>query len=329
MRVLIIASGADPNAEGMRYKAAADRHGGAQIRAAITSTHGYKRQPYDVLVTGNAGAVRRLWADADLIHLQNRVQAYDRFDDGAGKPAILHHHGHAFRTDPEPLLARARRSGWPQAASTLDLVEIAPDEITWLPTPYDLDALAALRRQHQREPDGVVRIAHAPTFRTLKSTDEVIAAVDALQAEGLPVELDLIEHVTWSECLRRKASADIYVDQLLLGYGCNAIEAWGMGLPVVAGVDPERAAWVNHPIPSTTRGRMLHEFGGALPFAEASPDSLVDVLRELVTSAELRADWALRGMAHVARFHGQRPALERLLALYERAVGATAEAVVA
>jgi hypothetical protein len=321
MRSLIVSLGADPNGEAMRFKAAAERHGGAQIRAVTRSTHSYKHLPADILLAGNGGAVKRLWAQADVIHLNNRVEAFDQFDDGHGKPVLLHHHGATFRTDPAPLLKVAAARGWTQAASTLDLVEIAPDVVSWLPTAYDLNALATLRQQHRREDDGVVRIAHAPTFRTLKSTDALIRAVNELQAEGVPVELDLIQQERWSDCLRRKAAADILVDQLLLGYGCNAIEAWGMGLPVIAGVDPERAAWVNHPIPASTRGRMLAEFGGALPFYEASEDTLVDALRAFVTDPELRDEYALRGMEHAAQFHGQLVSLERLVELYQRAIG--------
>jgi hypothetical protein len=157
-------------------------------------------------------------------------------------------------------------------------------------------------------------------MRSLKSTEALIDAVLALKDEGLAVELDLIERTTWAECLRRKATADIYFDQLYLGYGCNAIEAWGMGLPVIAGLDPDRAAEVNHPIPETTRARMLHEWG-SMPFYETTEAALLDSLRDLVKSAELRAEWALRGMAHVARFHGQLPALERLIEMYQRTVG--------
>jgi hypothetical protein len=253
---------------------------------------------------------------------------FDIFSDAGAKPVLLHHHGAAFRTNPEPLLARAAHEGWAQAASTVDLAEIAPGAITWLPTAFDLDGLATLRQAHRRPDDGVVRISHAPTMRSLKSTEALIDAVIALQDEGLPVELDLIERVTWAECLRRKATADIYFDQLYLGYGCNAIEAWGMGLPVIAGVDPERAAEVNHPIPASTRDRMLREWG-SLPFYETTEAALLDTLGELVKSTELRADYALRGMAHVARFHAQLPALERLLDVYQRSIGVPRETVAA
>lgn len=323
IRSLIISMGADPNGEALRYKAAADRHGGALIRAVTQSTHSYKRLPTDIIYGGNAAAVARLWANADVIHLNNRSSAWALFGEECAKPVLFHHHGATLRTEPDRTLAEASGRGWVQAASTIDLAELAPDRLTWLPTAFDLNALAELRRKYRREDDGVLRVAHAPTFRTIKSTTRVIDAITVLQREGLAIELDLIERVSWAECLRRKAAADVLVDQLLLGYGCNAIEAWGMGLPVIAGVDPERAAWINHPIPASTRARMLAEFGGSLPFYEADEDSLVDALRAMADPA-VRQEWALRGMAHVAEFHDQLPALLRLLRLYQQAIdGAT------
>lgn len=328
IRSLIVSMGADPNGEALRYKAAADRLGGARIRAVTRSTHTYKSLPFDILYAGNGGAIGRLWGEADVVHLNNRPHAYDQFDAGRGKPVLFHHHGTLFRTEPGPLLERGRRAGWLQAASTIDLAEIAPDVVTWLPTVYDLDGLAELREQHRRPDDGVVRIAHAPTFRSIKGTAQIVAAVQTLRDEGLPVELDLIENVRWAECLRRKAGADILVDQLALGYGCNAIEAWGLGLPVVSGLDPVAAAAVNHPLPSTTRDRMLREFGGSMPFYEATAGTIVDALRQMVLSAELRAEWAGIGRLHVERFHAERFALDRLLDLYELAIaGQRREAV--
>lgn len=321
MDALIISSGPDTGGQNIRWKQAADRHRSVGLRArSVVASQNYLRYPIDIRLGGNGGAIRRLWAAADVIHLNNTPHAFDRFDRRQRKPAILHHHGTTFRTAPAPSLARARRERWPQAASTIDLVEIAPDVVEWLPTAYDLEALAAIREAAERPDDGIVRIAHAPTARTLKGTAAVISIVGALQDEGYPVELDVIEGVPWSQCLARKARADIFVDQMLLGFGCNAIEAWAMGIPVIAGVDPEGAAAVNHTIPDSTRDRMLTEFGGELPFYEASEATLADSLRALVADAELRATWAARGSAYVERFHAERPALERLLQLYQRAL---------
>lgn len=320
MDALIISAGQDTGGQSIRWKQAADRQRSVGLRArAVIASQTYIRYPTDIIARGNGGAIRRLWTAADVIHLNNLPYAYDRHDQGRRKPAILHHHGTEFRTNSAPYLARARAERWPTAVSTLDLAEIAPDEITWLPSAYNLDELASLRAQHRREPDGIVRIAHAPTNRDLKSTAVIEATVAAMQADGLPVELDVIEMTTWAECLRRKAAADIFVDQLLLGYGCNAVESWGMGIPVIAGIDLEGAAAAGHAIPASTRDRMLREFG-ALPFYEATEATLADTLREFVKSPKLRAKWAVKGMEHVARFHAELPALERLMNLYRRAI---------
>src|SRR6185369_446611 len=106
------------------------------------------------------------------------------------------------------------------------------------------------------------RIVHAPTNRTLKHTDLFLEAVRQLTEEGLPIDLDLIEGQTHSECMARKAQADIVFDQLAFGYGCNAVEAWGMGIPVIAGAEDQ---WVLN--------RMDQEWGG-LPFMLATTQNL-------------------------------------------------------
>ncbi|NIV39132.1 MAG: hypothetical protein GWN58_59865, partial [Anaerolineae bacterium] len=41
------------------------------------------------------------------------------------------------------------------------------------------------------------------------------------------------------KCLQRKARSHLYIDQFLMGYGTNALEAWAMGIPVVAGAHPD------------------------------------------------------------------------------------------
>ena len=179
----------------------------------------------------------------------------------------------------------------------------APHLLHWLPTAYDVDWLAQVGEQNRRKPDGRVRVVSAPTNRDYKSTAALEQAVRQLQAEGLPVDLVLVEGRPWSECLAIKATADIYFDQVILGYGCNAVEAWGMGIPVIAGAQP----W--------TLGKMTEMWGG-LPFYEATEQTIVDAIRMLVQSADLRAEYAEKGMAHVRKYHDEKPALERLVELY-------------
>lgn len=294
-----------------RFQEASEKLGGVVIRSAHKS-EAYFEFPRDILWDRATDTeVKRLAREADVIHLNNNWRAYQVLH--LKQPALLHHHGSLFRSDPGYLLGVARHRGFVQAVSTVDLLKPAPDELTWLPTAYDIDALAAFGVAHRGERDGRLRIVSAPTNRMWKSTDALELAVKGLQAEGLPVDLVLIEGKTWAECLAVKATADVYFDQVILGYGCNAIEAWGMGIPVIAGADP----W--------TLARMRQEFRGpgnplgALPFYEATPETIAQSIRAMMKS-NVRAEYAERGMAHVRRFHDEKPALEKLVELYARAM---------
>jgi glycosyltransferase involved in cell wall biosynthesis len=304
--------GADTAGQGIRIKQAFDRHTDWSVRSMV-STETYLRYPIDLPYRERLA--RELYDAADVVHLHNTLEAHKRFDNGQGKPTVLHHHGSAFRWHHERLAPQARAVGAVQICSTADLTIYDPD-VTWLPAPYNADELAQIRADNYRESD-VIRIAHAPTNRKVKNTALVIEAVERL-AEKYPVELVLIENTSWAKCLKAKATADIFVDQLLLGYGCNAIEAWGMGIPVVAGVNPDPVVPFTPDEAKRTRAAMK-SLWGSLPFYSATPQNLEKRLERLVQSADLRAEWSEKGKAHFDRFHDEREVVKRLQAIYRSA----------
>jgi hypothetical protein len=158
----------------------------------------------------------------------------------------------------------------------------------------------------------MIRIAHAPTNRQVKSTQLLLDAVKRLQAEGFAVELDIIEHRPWAECLERKAKADIYFDQVQLGYGCNALEAWAMGIPVIAGASDD------------TLDEMERRFGH-LPFYHATEETIYDALKELVEDPELRKRYGQIGYEYVRKYHDYPVVVEQLKRLYQQAAGTEME----
>ena len=289
--------------------AAASKEGPLRIRSAHKAQYAYFQFPIDVdWNRHNEWEVKALADEADVLHLTNDVKAYFRLRAGRSrKPAVLHHHGTLFRSQHRRLLADAHRLHMVQAVSTVDLMRYAPDRLRWVPTAYNLDELARIREEHRRPDDGMVRIAHAPTNREIKSTAALEAAVATLKAEGLPVELLLIEGKTWAETLRLKATADIYFDQVGLGYGCNAVEAWGMGIPVIAGADD----W--------TLDRM-RSMWGHLPFMVASEGTIGDAIRMAVKNKSLRKRYADIGHAFAQQYHAEKPALQRLAEVYHEAI---------
>jgi hypothetical protein len=315
----------DPANVGNRYAAASADAEWLSIRAAHVS-EAYFEFPVDIRWSrATQPEVQRLADECDVVHLNNSPYPYKKLKLARHrKPALLHHHGSLLRNRGVELVADARRFNMVEAVSTIDLLRWAP-EATWLPTAYDLDELAAVREQHRRPDDGLVRIVSCPTNAEYKSTALLEAAVKQLQAEGLPVELVLVSGKRWAEALAIKATADIYFDQVAVpaidypgGVGCNAVEAWGMGIPVVAGADE----W--------TLARMAQEWNvtqDALPFFDATESTIADAIFELVQSDLLRQEYAGRGKAHAEKYHAEKPALARLAELYGKALAKQQAAV--
>lgn len=291
--MLGVSAAYDAAGDGVRTKAAFDQRSDWTYRWAVRrpSRLGY---PLDLPWIRAAAE----WRRADVVHLALGFEAATL---GPVRPMVVHHHGTAFRLNRARLLAEQRRRKATGLASTLDLVLMAPDDLAWSPTPYDLDWLASFRAPVD---DGILRIAHTPTSRAVKSTDAFLAAAGRLGLE-LPLEVVLVEGVQWHECLARKGRADILFDQVALGYGASAVEAWGMGLPVIAGGADATLA-------------ELERRAGGLPFVTADESTIYAALRRLAEPAE-RARWAAIGHDFARRFHADDVAVARLSAVFASA----------
>jgi hypothetical protein len=315
INVVIFSAGPDTGNQGYAIKRAFDRYQADFSVRSICTFDGYFHYSSDL--SNETARTQTLMEAADIIHLRNSFGGYKRFNK-TGRPVglVIHHHGTKFRNEHAALAAASREFGATQIASTIDLVLLEPD-VVWLPAPFDLDALALLRSHEQCSlcspllgSPHTVRIAHAPTSRELKSTNLIMAAVQKLSDKGLPVVFDLIERRSYQECLERKAKADILVDQLHLGYGNNAIEAWAMGIPVVAGVDNDRV-----------REGMVSMYG-SLPFYEANEANLAERLEELIVDARTRVDWGNKGLRYVQTYHDERIVAGQLAAIYRASFAA-------
>jgi hypothetical protein len=230
------------------------------------------------------------FAAADVAHLHQSLRALTLFGE---KPFVLHHHGTKYRRNHETLNLEVDRRGGRAIVSTLDLLDYG-DNLTWAPHP-----IRPHRYPRHRHPahGAKLRVGHAPTDRTIKSTDAFLAACARLNVE--PV---LIERQPWARCLTIKGTVDILFDQVHLGYGVNAIEAWAMGIPVIAGA------------PDTVLTRMRTEFG-TLPFLTTTENTLPDAIQTLMDS-DTRSEYAALGQAHVARWHDGTETRARLTPIY-------------
>lgn len=149
-------------------------------------------------------------------------------------------------------------------------------------------------------------VVHAPTDRRNKGTAHVVAAVDRLRAGGLDVQLRLVEQRPRQDVRRALEAADVYVDQVLLGwYGGTAVEAMALGRPTIAYIhEPD----LEH-VPSPLREE--------LPVVSATPATLTAAIREAL---ERGTELAARSRAFVERWHDPLRVAATTKAAYEEAV---------
>lgn len=107
----------------------------------------------------------------------------------------------------------------------------------WLPIPMPVQDYAMLRFQRYQYTGSTFRVAHSPTVRAIKGTDNFLSVIADLQAEGHKIEAVLIENMEHGEALRLKATCDATFDSFWLGLQGSGLEAACMNQLVLAG-DP-------------------------------------------------------------------------------------------
>lgn len=309
--VLIFNAGIDTGGQGYQLAKALNQHAEGWTATAVRRKDSWIHYPADVTWPKNDSAteraVQRRAAQVDVIHVMQVPHVIRHLGRVKPRRIVVQHHGTYFRQQPAGVSRACRSIGALEVAVDYGLLAMAP-RAQLLPVVVDLDLMTALRAEHY-EPTERVRIFHSPTNRALKQTDRLIAAVERLAAH-YPVELVIVEGASWMDCLRAKATADIVFDQVEYGYGINAVEAMGMSIPVVAGIADPKA-----------RQMMLDDWG-ALPFAEATADTIAETLEPLVADAAYRAVVGRAGRLHAERVHAPAAVAHRYMALVGEAVAA-------
>jgi len=179
-----------------------------------------------------------------------------------------------------------------------DSLESAPD-CAILPNATDLEFWRPdepIPPQHRLPaPQGdemPIRVFHAfgnaPNRGDIKGTMAIRQAVDALRAEGLPVEFIYFENVPNREMKYYQLQADIVVDQLYAGwYGSLAIECMALGKPVIGYIRPDYQGFYGHEI----------------PVLQADVETVKDRISRLARDPELRREAGRRSREYVEKVH--------------------------
>ena len=211
-----------------------------------------------------------------------------------GKRSVMHFLGSDIRGKTPQELAWAGRAG-ARVVGSYDAARWVPDAHV-IPPGIDLAAIEPAPPSGRERPV----VLHAPSSRTRKGTEHVVAA-----CERLGVDLEIVEGLDHRAAFERYRAADIVVDQLNAGwYGMFAIEAMALGKPVVTFLHEEAVR------------RTEEAFAVEVPIVPATADTLADALRPLVESPEERGRVGAASRAYVEHVHDADKLADRLLDLY-------------
>jgi glycosyltransferase involved in cell wall biosynthesis len=212
------------------------------------------------------------------------------------KKSVFHYLGSDIRGKTPAELAFGKKAG-AEIVGSYDAIRWVP-EAHVIPPGIDLTRIEPAPASDRARPV----IVHAPSSRTKKGTEHVIAACD-----GLDAELRIVEGLHHDEAFALYRDADIVVDQLNAGwYGLFAIECMALGKPVVTFLHAEAVR------------RTEEALGVEVPLVSATAETLRERLRPLVADAAERRHVGAASRAYVERVHDVEQIADRLLDVYAR-----------
>ncbi|MDQ6421276.1 glycosyltransferase family 4 protein [Paenibacillus sp. LHD-117] len=146
-------------------------------------------------------------------------------------------------------------------------------------------------------------VVHAPSDRRVKGTEFVLQAVERLKREGQKFQFRLVEKVPREQAKQIYQKSTIIIDQLTVGTYANlSMEAMAMGKPVICYI----------------RDGLRSTFPPGFPIVSATPDTIYEVLKDLLNRPE---DWPKLGMAgrsYVEQTHNYDKVAQKLIDVYNQ-----------
>jgi len=149
--------------------------------------------------------------------------------------------------------------------------------------------------------DSKPNIVHAPTNRIIKGTKYILNAVEKLKEEGYDFNFILVENRSHEEAIAIYKSADIVVDQIMIGtYGYFAVECMALGKPVLCFIRDE-----------------MKEHYTDVPLLNTNPDNVYDNIKLLIENPGMRDELGIKGRKYVEEVHDSKKIAKEMIELYE------------
>jgi len=199
----------------------------------------------------------------------------------AGRKIICHYHGEDLRT--RGVMPVIDKLSDLNLTNELDLMDKHPN-IQYIFLPFDTN-LFTLKTSLNK----TIRIAHAPTNRFYKGSDQIIHICKKLAKKG-KIHFDLIENLSHKTAIERKQKSDIFIDQIGdrggWGYGMNSVESLSMGICTL-----------------TEMNQKYCNFLPEHPFLNINKKTLEPILRQLIYDRSKILDYGKKGKEWVDKYH--------------------------
>lgn len=148
--------------------------------------------------------------------------------------------------------------------------------------------------------DDIPLVVHAPSRRSFKGTEAIVAAVTTLQ-QKINFQFQLIEGMTHEQAKEIYSRASIVIDQLRIGwYGVLAVEAMAMGKPTIAYI----------------RDDLWRKYGSEMPIINANPDNIKEVLEYTLLNSDYRKIKARQSREYFLSTHAADVVCNKLIQIY-------------
>ena len=125
--------------------------------------------------------------------------------------------------------------------------------------------------------------------------------IEKLQKE-VPLDYRRVQQLSHQQAVQLYKQADIIIDQILCGaYGNLSVEAMALGKPVICYIRPD----------------LVDHYPKNLPIVSANPDTLFDVLKDLIRDQERRSHLGRLGRSYVEEYHDASKVIHQLINIYE------------
>jgi glycosyltransferase involved in cell wall biosynthesis len=131
-------------------------------------------------------------------------------------------------------------------------------------------------------------VIHAPSAPIAKGSTFIIPIIERLKKE-FDFDFELLTGLSRVQVLNRMKTADIFLDQLIIGgHGMASIEAMAFGKPVMCFLLPELSEF---------------EFPTDCPIVNTNPDNLEQKLISLISNSKLRNELGIKSREYVEKYH--------------------------